>query len=122
MSQESFEECSIDGFKKAFDPLEKAIVVYTQPGCPHCAQAMEILKTVSEQAKTPLAEISLADDRCNSLADLHQVEVIPTILLVSKGEIKEKLTFASMTPRQASEMVLEKIQKLQPAPAPGESK
>lgn len=107
-------ECSVEGFDKAFKGLDKAIAVYTQPGCPHCKTTLDVLKTVSDKTSVPLAEIDLADQECVRLADVHEIASTPTILLINKGAILEKFTPSGMTLKQIGEYVQDKLAKMPP--------
>ena len=120
---EKLEECSVEGFHKAFEPHDKAIAVYTQPSCPHCKAAMDMLKVVAEKENIVLGEIDLTDEKCDKLADEHQVEVTPTILLLNRGVVLEKLTFDGLSPNEAAAQVVDKLSKFpQKVSAPSEEK
>ena len=113
-------ECSVEGFDKAFKGLDKAIAVYTQPGCPHCKTTLDVLKVVSDKTGVSLAEIDLTDQECTKLADIHEVAATPTILLINKGAILEKFTPTGMTLKQIGEYVQDKLDKM-PLPAKDET-
>lgn len=82
--------CAAPNFQKVVAPATgKALVVFTQPTCPHCAALKESLKKGLDK-KTKLVEIPLTMDptqtHCNGLADKFHINATPTLIPYCNGK------------------------------------
>jgi glutaredoxin len=108
-SKDKLEECSVEGFQRAFQEYPKSVVVYTQPGCPHCEAIMGIIKEVGTKTQVAVGEIDISDDKCRNLAKEHEVEMTPAVFIVESGRIKERIRIQGNTLAQIEAVLLDKL-------------
>ncbi len=56
--------------------------IYLTRGCPYCVRAVQILKTLSEQAKHPLEVIDVSENRSLRLEISNSVGGWPTVPMI----------------------------------------
>lgn len=92
-SEETVGSCDIETLNKIGDEKEYSngfFLLFSQPKCSYCDSMRQILDSTVKNLK-PIVEASLGDKSCEKLADSFKIEITPTVLLMQKGEEKNRI-------------------------------
>ncbi len=82
----------IEEFNNFITKNQKVLITFVASWCNTCKMQKEILFELLEQLENKI-ELAVADlDLLEKLCKEYEIKVIPTTLLIIKGEVKEKST------------------------------
>jgi len=68
--------------------MQAKITIYTQPNCPKCPAAKELVREVSREKGIELREVDISTDDGMFDAVSHNVMSTPTVIVKSKGQFE----------------------------------
>ena len=102
---QSISETNFD--ELTFESITPVVVFFSAERCGVCKALLPVIEELAEDYSEKLKIFSVDVDGTNSLAKRFRLKGIPTILIFSEGEIKERIT--GFQPKVLLEKQIDKI-------------